>query len=354
MRKILRSFGTLASQVRRNRRDEADLLPAKLRERPSREDVLSGFRLILGRELDDENAIDAYMRVRSVAELRGILLNSEEFQERYKAMRPDTNEHPSLSMARDTLVLIHLMKTGGTSLRTMLEQQFSADRRCPIRGDVLHRLSVGELGHYDFFAGHFDRTALRIIPRSGIKTIALFREPRARLISVYRYFKSHPTRDEFADDVLIRFANELSAEEFFLRPEIRASSAIFNNYLISFGSSYAKFAQDQSSLTQEDFFRDLEEAKRQIHSLTALGITERFGQSVELICKTLSLPQPQSIEERNVTDKLTEVDDRLRRVEAVERTPRLLAALEALTVYDDELYQFAIREFDNRRAELLM
>ncbi len=315
---------------------------------------MNGFRLILGRELDDQNVIDAYLRVSNVAELRKALLTSVEFHEKYQAMRPDTCEHPNLSIARDTLVFIHLRKTGGISLRSMLEQQFPADRRCPIREDLLHRLSVAELARYDFFAGHFDRTALRLIPRSSIKTIALFREPRARLISYYRFLKSHPMRDEFADDLFVRFANELSAEEFFERPEVRTSSAVFNNYLISFGGSYSWFAQNQSSLTKEDFFRALQEAKRQIHSLTALGITERFEQSVELICKSLNLPQPRSIEQRNVTDKLPEAEARLRRVDAVAPTPRLLAALDELTVYDDELYQFAVQEFENRYAEALV
>lgn len=354
MRKILRSLGILASPARHNRRDNADALPDKLRERPSREDVLNAFRLILGRELDDENVIDGYMRVSNVAELRSALLNSKEFHEKYQAMRPDTAEHPNLSMARDTLVYIHLRKTGGISLRTMLEQQFSADRRCPIREDLLHRLSVAELAYYDFFAGHFDRTALRLIPRSGIKTIALFREPRARLISYYRFLKSHPIRDEFADNLFVRFANELSAEEFFERPEVRTSSAIFNNYLISFGGSYSWFAQNQSTLAKEDFLRALEEAKRQIHSLTALGITERFEQSVELIFKSLGLPRPRSIEVRNVTDELPEAEARLQRVDAVALTPRLLAALGELTVYDDEIYQFAVQEFDSRFAESLV
>ncbi len=313
--------------------------------------MLNGFRLILGRELDDQNVIDDYMRVSSVAELRRILLKSQEFEEKYKAMRPAECEHPSLSMARDTLVFIHLRKTGGTSLRAMLEQQFSANRRCPIREDHLHHLSVAELGRYDFFAGHFDRTALRLIPRSNIKTIALFREPRARLISLYRFLRSHPMRDEFDSDLFVRLANELSAEEFFERPEMRTASFMFNNYLLAFGSSYSLFAQNQASLTQADFSRALEEAKQQIRSLTALGITERFEQSVALICNSLSLPVPRLIEERNVTDNLTEVDARLRRVDAVAQTPRLLAALEELTVYDNELYRFAVEELERRCTE---
>jgi hypothetical protein len=46
------------------------------------------------------------------------------------------------------------------------------------------------------------------------------------------------------------------------------------------------------------------------------------------------------------------MDHRLRRVEAVTITPRLHAALEDLTAYDDELYAFAVEEFERRCAEV--
>jgi hypothetical protein len=251
-------------------------------------------------------------------------------------------------MGRETLAFIHLQKTGGTSLRTMLERQFPADRRCPIRGDKLHLLSVAELGQYDFFSGHFDRCSLRFIPRNDIKTIALFREPRARLISFYRFLRSHPVRDEFANDRLMRLANELSAEEFFERPETRVHVGVNNHYLIALGGSYAWFEYTRTALTKQDFSEALEEAKRQIRTLTALGITERFNQSVEIIWHSLKFGTPPSIAAVDVTDKLSEVDTRFQKVDPVVMTPRLAEALSELTKYDDELYRFAVAEFDRR------
>jgi hypothetical protein len=101
----------------------------------------------------------------------------------------------------------------------MLERQFPADRRCPVLEGKLHLLSIAELAQYDFFAGHFDRSSLRFIPRDNIKTVALFREPRARLISFHRFLRSHLVGDEFAGDHFIRLASESTAEEFFERPE---------------------------------------------------------------------------------------------------------------------------------------
>jgi hypothetical protein len=352
MRKVMSFLAGLVAGVRGNRTGVTEQVEHRLLARPSREDVLNGFRLILGREPEDERAISAHMLISSVAELRQVLLASVEFQGKYKVMRPAVEAHPSLSMGRRTIVFIHLQKTGGTSLRVMLERQFPADRRCPVLWDKLHLLSVAELGQYDFFAGHFDRSSLRFIPRDDIKTVALFREPRARLISFYRFLRSHPVGDEFAGDHLIRLASEATAEEFFERPELRHYSAVNNHYLVALSSSFSWFDQNRTSMSREKLSQLLHDAKLQIRSLTAIGITEQFEQSVALICKSLDVTPTPSIEAVHVTDKLPEMDSRFRQVGTVTMTPRLASAIEDLIAYDDELYRFAKREFEQRLSEL--
>ena len=350
MWKALRPFTALFAQARRARRKTVGEVLHRLREQPSREDVIHAFRLILGREPEDESVIDAHVHLPSVAELRRVLLSSEEFHYKYEVMHPRITDHPSESVGRDTLLFIHLQKTGGTSLSAVLAKQFPAERRCPVREDALHLLTVAELGRYDFFAGHFDRTSIRFIPRDQIKTVAMFRDPRARLISCYRFWRSHPVRDEFAHIVGIRLANELSAEEFFERPEMRTYAEVYNHYLVALGGSFSWFARNHGSLSKKDLSLALEEAKRQIRALTALGITERFEESVELICRALGLPAPPAVEALHVTDNFAALDPRFRRVDPVTMTPRLAAALEDLTVYDQELYRFAIDEFERRCA----
>lgn len=325
----------------------------RLLEPPSREDVVQAYRLILGREPEDQKAIDSHLNVPTVAELRRVLLNSNEFQGKYKVMHPLTRDHPDLSVRRDTLVFIHLEKTGGTSLRTMLEGQFPMDRICPVRDNNLHLLSAAELGRYDFFAGHFDRSSLRFIPRDNIKTVALFRDPRSRLISFYRFLRSHPVGDEFAGDALIRLASNLTAEEFFERPEARCYPVVNNHYLAALGTSFSGFSQHRASQSEQDISSALAEAKRQICALTALGITERFKQSVEVIFRTLNQGSPPPIETVHVTNNLPDLDARFHRVDQVPITPRLNAALHDLTLYDDELYQFAIAEFDRRWGAII-
>jgi hypothetical protein len=352
VRKAPRSLVALITKILGRGAGKSERARHRLLARPTQEDVLHGFRFILGRELEDEGAIKAHMNVATVTELRDILLRSDEFSGKYKSMCPDALEHPIISMERRTVVFVHLLKTGGTSLRVMLGKQFPDGRKCPVLEDKLHLLSIAELAQYDFFSGHFDISAIRFIPRDDIEIVALFREPRARLISLYRFLKSHPLTDEFANDSFIRLAHRSTAEEFFENPQLRLDPRIRNHYLFALGRSFAWFDQNKSSLSTETLSQVLQDAKSKIRALTALGITERFDHSVQLIWKSLRFPPPSWMEKAHVTDKFAENDSRFRRVEPVRMTPRLATAMEDLVAYDDILYQVAVKEFDRRFAEI--
>lgn len=324
----------------------------RLRMRPTRADVIQAFRLILGREITDQATIESHMSISSVAELRQSLLASEEFAGKYRTLHSDVANHPNLNRARRAIVFIHLQKTGGTSLRALIGRRFSPERRCPILEDKLHALSLAELAQYDFFAGHFDISCIGFIPRDNIETIAMFREPRARLISLYRFLKSHPTGDEFAGDQLIPLAHALSAEQFFERPELRAFSAINNHYLFAFGRSFSWFDQNRGSLSSKVLGSALLDAKLRLNALTALGITEQFRESADLICHALDMECPGSIEKLHVTDNFSVMDPRFRRVAPVEMTHRLAEGMRDLVEYDNVLYKHAVSEFHRRQQQI--
>jgi len=292
------------------------------------------------------------MRSPSVAQLRQTLLRSDEFVEKYRTMHPDVGNHPNLNRARRAVVFIHLQKTGGTSLRELIGKHFSPERRCPILQDKLHILSLAELGQYDFFAGHFDISCNGFIPRDAIETVAMFREPHARLVSFYRFLRSHPIGDEFAGDQLIPLAHALSAEQFFERPELRDFSAVNNHYLFAFGRSFSWFDQNRESLSEKVLRSVLLDAQLQLRALTALGITEKFSESAHLICRSLGMKAPESIEALHVTDNFAAADARFRRVEPVEMTPRLTEGMRDLVEYDKILYEYAVHEFNRRQKRL--
>lgn len=345
-------FKTLIAQLRGNGHSETAQGTHRLLRRPTRSDIVYGYRMILGREPESEAMIEAQqMQHASVASFRRSLLKSIEFHGQNRSLYSEQALHPYWSRNRNTVVFIHLQKTGGTTLRSIIESQFAPERICPIRSR-LYSLAVAELGQYDFFAGHFDLPSLRFIPRDKLVSCSLFREPRARLISFYRFHKSHPAGGEYANNAYVCLANELSAEEFFEHPEVRISPDVYNNYLLAFGQSFEWYVENRHALTKEDFSLAMVEAKRQICALRAIGVTERFDDSADVICNALSVARPPKIVAAHVTDEFATRDPRFHRVGQVHMTARLAAALEELTCYDTELYQFAVGEFNRRLAAI--
>jgi hypothetical protein len=306
---------------------------------------------VLGRDPESEAMIAEQMQHPSLASFRMASLKSKEFRGQYIEMFAAEAVDPNCWADSKTLVFIHMQKTGGTSLRTLLERHYAKDKVCPLRFN-LYALSVSELAHFDFLSGHFDFSTLQYLPRKGALTITVFREPRNRLISMYRFHKAHPPRDEFSNNRFVRLANDLSAEEFFEHPEIRQSPEVFNNYLLTFGRSYSWFVANRNSLSDAELTDAAEDAKRIILGLTAFGITERFKHSTEYIFDAIKIPQPSSIDTIHVTDDFPKIDTRFQKVAPVAITPRLATALDLLTKYDDDLYRFAAAEFDRRYAAM--
>jgi hypothetical protein len=326
--------------------------PTPLDAPPSPDDVINGLRLVHGRMPLDQAEIRGHLGHRSVLDLRLALLRSPEFTAAYARIRDVGEIHPDVNRGRDTFVFIHLLKTGGTSLRTYLESQFPPDRVCPIHWNSLHQIPAAALAHFDYFSGHYDYSSVRLIPRDKVRIISLFREPRARLISWYRALRSHPASGEYATDRFISMANEMSAEEFFESELVRSIPETFNYYLMTFGFAPSWLGRGLPVLSPDEIRAGMDVAMSHIRSLTALGLTERYAQSVTLICHALGLPCPGDLRAMNVTDELHSTKPGNKAVDRIEQTARLNAALSGLCQYDDELYEFAVREFDSRWRQL--
>ena len=130
---------------------------------------------------------------------------------------------------REAIAFIHVPKTGGTTLRSLLTACFPQTHIDPSRLE-LHSPAV--LARYNFFHGHFDYFSTRLIPRNRIRRVSIFRDPVQRLISRYRYYWSHP-----ADTRGRELAHELGPEDFFEHPQITSELDSNNTYLFWFGSS---------------------------------------------------------------------------------------------------------------------
>jgi hypothetical protein len=88
------------------------------------------------------------------------------------------------------LVLLHVPRTGGTSLHQAFSLRFAPEEICPERLNRLDSLPAEELARYRLFSGHhrFEHLALMPAPRLAVTVL---REPRARLVSLYRHWRRH-------------------------------------------------------------------------------------------------------------------------------------------------------------------
>lgn len=323
-------------------------------ERPTAEWVRRAYQLILGREPESISVVSDKLQHPNIDSLRRELLNSQEF----RLLFPEVvRQPPDPSQMRDrlTVAFIHIPKTGGTSVRKLLEGRvFDRGRPCvvaPLLGQ-LYEYPPATLAQFDVFSGHFDYESMRYIPRNDIRVMCFFRDPVERLISLYRYNRAQiPGAMGDNEGPHVPLANRLSAEEFFEHPQVRSAGDTFNTYLLTIGRSQAWYLSRREALSQADLEAALEDATARIRRMAVVGIAERYAESVDQICRALSIERPAVLEVHNVTDEASKSDQRFKPSAPVERTPRLMAALEELIVYDRRVYEFALGEFDRRQAE---
>ena len=94
----------------------------------------------------------------------------------------------------ERIVFLHVPKTGGTTLTALLENAVGKSATCPVRFNELPMMTAGYLAQYRVFSGHFDRLSINVIPGMR-KVVTLLREPRARIISTYRFWRVHPREE---------------------------------------------------------------------------------------------------------------------------------------------------------------
>jgi len=312
----------------------------------TRDEVVWGFRYILGRDPGDEAAIGRFTDLADYEALRNALMSQPEFITRMTERLKPAPGQPFVHFERPAAVFIHLQKTAGTSLTTILLRNYKPARRCPERFNNLQRYSAAELAPYDVYSGHFDLFSTHLIPRRRVFRFSMFRRPADRLISFYRFARAHLPRPSLLADPLFRYAKECSAEAYFELEEVRRSRWINNHYRAAFSGSLSPMQTlpaDAAPGTRP-LEGTLAEAVAKVRTLDGIGLTAHYEESVEMIFAALNLPIPQAQERLMSTDRMPVP------VPVVEMTPRLERALHDLVVEDDVIFGAACDEFDKRRA----
>ncbi|MBQ27453.1 MAG: hypothetical protein CMH81_04845 [Nitrospiraceae bacterium] len=255
------------------------------------------------------------------------------------------------------IYFLHIPKTAGTSLRKIIEAQFEPEEICPCSvmqelADVVRR-DVSELATYPVIAGHMGYTLLSLLPTPP-RVITMLRDPVARTISRFNYMRLHAARSGRAPWGHNRFLDpDVSIDDFLAFEPTRRLITNFQVRNLAQDFDLTKtytdfsgnpivpkmnklFAYTSTGLSDHDL---LSRAKRRLASFEFVGVTERFRDSLDLLCSTFGWEGTMDSPFLNASSTSLGLARPL--------SNQTLADIQACTSLDAELYRFATEIFEH-------
>ena len=226
------------------------------------------------------------------------------------------------------LIFLHLPKTGGSTLTTLLRWQYRSLHPDQIARFItvertfeeIDRLPLEQRARLKLLVGHFAYGVHEYIPKP-CSYITIVREPVHRVVSVYRYVLSAPSHP--------------------LHETLTSSSMSLDDYVSSGIDHY----ETDNALTRQLAGRDeeghltphdLDIAKRNLRSFRAVGLTEAFDESVTIFKHILDWRTPFYFN-RNVSKTGPRPN---------EVSTTTLKLIRERNTFDVELYESARSQFD--------
>jgi len=255
----------------------------------------------------------------------------------------------------DTLYFFHIPKTAGTTLISILDEQFPSNSILKARAwKELTPQESKNFSKYRLIRGHFGYSIYQVLPKKPIY-ITMLREPIEYSISSYEMDRRMP---ELAKRYSMDSKKSLS--ELITDPSKLG--------LINRQTHWLAIDFDVMSLTKslnpkilEDFYPEeknifihpkvsdsklLEIAKKRIEEFAFFGIVERFEESLMLLYYTFGWkPDPSKFEL-----KLNKAPQRAKKKDL---SNDALETILNRTKLDRELYQYALHLFENRFEKMV-
>jgi hypothetical protein len=232
----------------------------------------------------------------------------------------------------DRWLFVHVMKAAGTSFRLMLENELNRqiyptmeelsslrNRRYLLAPALLERISDGriDLEERRIICGHYAANLRDHLPGTW-RTVVFLREPVARTLSMITYRRRHSGffgRNFGRTSV----AHWLKKESFVRNQICNYQTKVLSIDGISSVNQYHRIDRNM-----------LQTAKRTVDSADLIGLTEYFGESMDIFCKMSGIPLSRGIMHANKTPGRARIADD-QDIEAIRR----------LVPYDLEIYELA-------------
>lgn len=240
----------------------------------------------------------------------------------YESLHPD-----------EALVFLHLMKTAGTTLFKVVQQQYDKEltfHYVPLKpGKRLEDLENWPQAQRDrlrFFHGHDCYGAHEWVNKPS-RYMTMLRKPVNRVVSLYYFIHHNPNRDIPVEQRCPTLRSYLDA---------RLLSVNNGQTRAIAGAAAADFAFGECTLELLDI------AKQNLSQFLAVGTTERFDESLLVLKHVLGLD--------NILYSRTNENSRKPKMEDMD--PEDIALIKTLNSLDEELYAYANQLLDEKISQI--
>lgn len=252
---------------------------------------------------------------------------------------------------------LHIHKTAGSTFSSsVLPQIFPIEETCiPWSYTELFAIPPEELPRFRLFRGHFYYCLHKYLPAEPVY-LTFLRHPIERLISLYEYVRRTPDNAKCERVRAMRGFLEFAWDAELASPNFQVMSLTADADVRELFAAYRPRVEEPYGfevalwgelVRKEPAREDLELAKRRLAEFFFVGITERFRESVELLCQAGGWPRVQAYDNVNVSPPADRF--RIDQIPASERD-----ALMERHRLDFELYDFGLRLFETRLRQRAM